>query len=193
MHIADCLLKSASPYSQSKHHMTPKLNKELPDAYEERTWRERIHSNDEGNIVIPKMSFSNCIKEGAKYESRKIKGKNNATYTKHFESGIMVMDDLVLPYKKDEVEGEWLFVPSDGKRGGSKRVLKCFGLIPEWEGWVRYYVLDDIITEDVFRSTLELSGLLRGIGRYRPANMGWYGRFKVVQIKWQEASLSEAA
>lgn len=186
MKVAVCKLKSVSPYSQNKAHRTPKLEKELDDAYEVRTWRERCHSNKEGYIFIPPMSFANSLKIASRYLGTKIAGKRNATYTKHFEAGVMVSEPLVLDVKKEEVSFEWVFVPSDGVRGGGKRVNKCFCLIPDWEGTVKYYILDDVITQDVFRKVLEASGLFIGVGRFRPMNWGYYGRFKVVDIQWQE-------
>ena len=94
------------------------------------------------------------------------------------------MDPLVLPIKKDEVEGEWLFVPSDGKPGGSTRVSKCFPLIHEWQGEVTWYVLDETITEDVFRRHLVEAGNFIGVGRFRPARGGFYGRFVTEDVKW---------
>ena len=53
-------------------------------------WRERLHVNSDGYVFIPPMAFKNCISEIAKYRSDKIPGKRNATYTKHFESGVLV-------------------------------------------------------------------------------------------------------
>jgi hypothetical protein len=44
-------LRSRSPYSQSAVHATPKLNKEGPDSYEERTWRELAFA-DAGTAVL---------------------------------------------------------------------------------------------------------------------------------------------
>ena len=41
MRIVKVDLQSSSPYSQSRYHDAPKLERELPDAYEQRTWRER--------------------------------------------------------------------------------------------------------------------------------------------------------
>ena len=175
-------LESASPYSQSRFHNAPKLEKETSDDHEKRTWRERMHINDEGNVFIPPMSFKNCISECAKYISIQIPGKGKATYTKHFEAGLLVMDSLVLDVKKDDVKGEWLHVPSDGRRGGTKRVLKCFPRIDKWAGDVIFYILDDTITEEVFKYHLEQAGKFIGIGRFRPRNNGFYGRFSVKEI-----------
>ena len=91
---------------------------------------------------------------------------------------------MILPIKKEEVKGEWLFVPSDGVRGSGKRVDKCFPVIHEWGGEVTFYVLDETVTEEVFRNVLEQAGAFIGIGRFRPRNNGFYGRFKVEAIAW---------
>jgi hypothetical protein len=130
------------------------------------------------------MAFKNCIAEIAKYLSVQIQGKGKSTYTKHFEAGVMVLDGLKLPVKKDEVPGEWLFVPSDGKRGSGKRVDRCFPVVHEWKGDVQFHILDDVITPDVFEQHLKDAGNFIGIGRFRPRNNGYYGRFKVNKIKW---------
>lgn len=190
MRVATATLESISPYSQSKHYEVPKLSRttgtvtESGKDYEERTWRERCHVDASGHILIPPMAFKNCLAEIAKYLSVQIPGKGKSTYTKHFEAGVMVLDGLALPETKESVSGEWLFVPSDGKRGGSKRVPKCFPVVREWKGAVTYHVLDDTITEDIFAQHLKEAGNFIGIGRFRPRNNGYYGRFKVAKIDW---------
>jgi hypothetical protein len=184
--IASATLKSVSPYSQSRKYNTPKKEKESPADYEERTWRDHCHVNSDGFIVIPPMAFKNCLAEAAKYLSIKIPGRGKATYTKNFEAGVLVTDPLVLPIKKEEVEGEWLFLPSDGKRGSGSRVDKSYPLIREWGGDVRFFVLDDTITQDTFKYHLEQAGKFIGIGRFRPRNNGYYGRFTVENIAWSE-------
>ncbi len=175
-------LKSASPYSQSRFHGEPKLEKETSDKYEKRTWAQKMHVTDDGYVFIPPMAFKNCISECAKYISVQIPGKGKATYTKHFEAGVLVMDPLVLDVKAEDVPGDWLHVPSDGRRGGSKRVLKCFPRIKQWCGDVIFYILDDTITEEVFQYHLDQAGKFIGIGRFRPRNNGFYGRFEVEEI-----------
>ena len=179
-------LKSISPYSQSRHYQTPKLNKERPDDYEARTWRDRMHVSEEGFVFIPPMAFKNCISEIAKYLAEQVPGKGKTTYTKHFESGILVLDGMPLPLKKQDVSGEWLFVPADGKRGSGTRVNKCFPLIPAWHGQVVFHLLDDTITPEVFERHLKQAGQFIGIGRFRPRNNGYYGRFSVERLVWDE-------
>jgi hypothetical protein len=184
MREAVATLKSASPYSQSRYYYTEKLDKENHADYEKRTWRDRLHANKDGFVFIPPMAFKNCLSEAAKYLSIQIPGKGKATYTKHFEAGVLCMDPLVLPIKKDDVEGEWLHVPSDGRRGGTKRVEKCFPVIHEWSGDVIFHILDNTITEDVFENHLTQAGQFIGLGRFRPRNNGYYGRFSVEDIVW---------
>jgi hypothetical protein len=184
MKRAICYLESDSPYSQSKHHDTPKLDKELPSDYENRTWRERMHCDKDGIVFIPATQFMNSIKVAAKYLNIQIAGKGKITYTKHFESGIMVVDNLSLGIHKDNAEKESVYVPSDGRVGGTTRVTKHFCLIPQWEGKVTYYILDNIITQDIFEEVLRECGSLIGVGRFRPRNRGWYGRFRVKKVEW---------
>lgn len=190
MRVATATLESISPYSQSKHYDLPRLGRttgtstESHKDYEARTWRERCHVDKDGHLLIPPMAFKNCLAEIAKYLSVQIPGKGKSTYTKHFEAGVMVLDGLSLDIRKEAVPGEWLFVPADGKRGSGKRVEKCFPVVHEWRGKVQFHILDDVITPDVFEQHLKEAGNFIGIGRFRPRNNGYYGRFAVKSIHW---------
>jgi len=184
MHKAICKLKSVSPYSQSKYIGEKKSRDETHADFEKRAWIQRCHFNDGGNVYIPPMSFKNCLSEAAKYKSIQIPGKGKSTYTKHFEAGILVTEPLVLPHTAETIQHEWLHVPSDGRRGGTTRVEKCFPLIPKWEGSVEFLVFDDVVTEEVFTEHLNDAGSYIGIGRFRPRNNGFYGRFIVESIDW---------
>lgn len=187
-------LKSRSPYSQSKHYTedaVPKLEKERPDDYEKRTWRNRMHANKKGEVFIPPMAISRCLQDAAKFLSLQIPGKGKQTYTKHFDAGIMVVDPIPLGVQRDEVQGESLYVPTDGRPGGAKRCMKTFGVIESWEGEVTIHVLDETITGEVLRRVLDEAGNLIGIGRFRPRNRGYYGRFEVT--RFEEISSAEAA
>lgn len=186
MKRAVATLKSVGPYSQSKFYEVEKKEKEGHAEYEERTWRERMHCNADGKVFIPPMAFKNCLAEAAKFLSVQIPGKGKTTYTKHFEAGIMIQSEVVLPLLKKDVKGEWLFVPASGRRGDGKRVKKCFPLIPSWEGNVEIFIIDDTITEAPLRYHLEQAGQLIGIGRFRPRNNGYYGRFKLIKMTFED-------
>ena len=186
-HTATVTLRSIAPYSQSRQHNTDKLDKETADAYETRTWREKAHFTPEGNVLIPPMAFKKCVEAGAKFIGRQIPGKGKATYTKHFKSGIIVAEPLVLDVTRDTLESETVSCDADGKKDstGGKRVPRTFPVLHSWEGDVRFEVIDPTITEDVFKETVEESGMFIGIGRFRPENGGYYGRFEVAGLKWE--------
>lgn len=179
-------LKSKSPYSQGRYYSrvdVPPTEKEGSEDYERRTWRHRMHVNEDGEVYIPPMALKNCLAEAAKFLSIKIPGKGKQTYTKHFEAGVMVMDPIELGIKAADVPGEELFVPADGRRGGGRRVIRVFPLITRWEGTAIIHVIDETITEPVLRQHLTEAGNLIGMGRFRPRNNGYYGRFSLVSME----------
>jgi hypothetical protein len=192
MRTATVHLTSISPYSQSRYYTDPpRGDKETSRDYEARTWMHRTHVDEKGHVFIPPMAFKNCIAEAAKFLSLQIPGRGKSTYTKHFEAGILVVDALVFDgadkrplVTRQKVEGEWLFVPADGVRGSGKRVEKCFPLIRQWNGAVVFHVLDNTVTRDVFERHLKEAGSLIGIGRFRPRNNGFYGRFAATKLSW---------
>lgn len=186
MHKAAVKLVSASPYSQSRRITTPRNERETADEHEKRCWRDRIHATKDGQVYIPPMCFKHCLDEAVKRLSISIKGRGKATYAKVFQAGQLVVDPLLLGIQAEDVEGEWLFVPADGVPGSGKRVDKCFPLIPEWSGVVEYLILDDLITQDVFERGIKAAGQIVGVGRFRPQNRGYYGRFDAEVVSWEE-------
>ena len=189
MHIARAHLESITPYSQSQNidkleH--PEKPKEGKDAYELRTWKHRMHVTRDGFVEIPSTSFAGAVKSAARRLQIQVPGKGKTLFTKYFEAGIDVAGSLVLNVRADNVLGERLFVPSDGRPGGGKRVYRTFPRIDKWSGVVTFWILDEMITEDVFTKVLCSAGQLVGIGRFRPENRGFYGRFAVKKVEWIE-------
>lgn len=186
MLIARARLESVSPYSQSASIRAEKNKNESHDEFESRVWRERIHADASGRVFIPPTAFKNALSECAQYLSMKIPGKGKATFTKNFLAGIIVSEPLVLDVTREAVQGEWLHLNSDGKKGGGSRVYRCMPVIPSWSGTVVFHIIDEAITREVFAETLKKAGQLIGIGRFRPRNGGFYGRFAVRKIEFSE-------
>lgn len=189
MKIAICNLKSISAYSQSRMLQSEKKDKELDKDYESRVWRERMHLDESGEVYIPPMAIKKSISSAARYLSEKIPGKGKATYTKHFESGILVPEGVRLGIPGLGVDGEWISVSSRGMKGpgAGTRVARCYPLIQSWKGTVEVIILDDIITEDIFEKVIRSAGQLIGVGMFRPENGGFKGRYSVASIEWKEA------
>ena len=183
--VVEADLRSISPYSQSKAIQSTINTGEAKDSFEERTWRERMHTDEDGIVFIPTMAIKNCLSNVAKFLAETVPGKGKATYTKHFEAGTMVLDPISLGIKAADVFGERLFVPSDGVRGGGKRVWKTFPLIPKWTGTVQIHLTDPILIDkpNKVHEYLDHAGSFVGLGRFRPRNNGFYGRFKVADFR----------
>ena len=188
MKTATVKLTSASPYSQSRLYTkneVPALDKESAADYDMRNWRYHQHYDPKTGIVfIPPMALKNSLMEAAQYLGEKVPGKRNATWTKHFMAGVLVTDPVPLGVNKDETQSETFPCHADGKRGSGTRVMRTFPVIREWEGTAKFLILDETITQDVFMHHLEESGKFIGIGRFRPRNGGYYGRFFCELVSW---------
>lgn len=187
------VLKSISPYSQSRYvdkDDFPKEGKESPDAYEKRTWQARVHLDANGVPYMPPMALKKSLDAASSYLG-KIPGQKNATYTKRFKSGLLVTDNIKLsrggkPVKSiDDFEGEWLFLDSNGGKGGQggTRVKRRMPRLVDWTAEATIYVMDEIIDEDVLRRALDDAGKFVGVGRFRPQVGGFYGRFIVEEME----------
>ncbi len=183
-------IEGASPLSFSKYYEVPKKEGEKNADYEERTWKERMHYNEEGYVIIPPMALKNCLTNAAKYLSERIEGEGKKTWTKKFEAGLMVVDPIVLSIKKEDVQGERLLVPADGTRGGTTRVPRIFPKIESWSGKAKFFIIDESIATTqggkVFERHLDVAGKFIGLLRFRPSQNGYYGRFNVKSIEYIE-------
>lgn len=181
-------LQGTSALCFGKYHATEKLDKEKHDEYEKRTWREKLHYDTDGNVFIPQFALKNMISASAAYLGKKIEGKGRHTYTKHFEGGIIVPENSYIingtseMVQKDNVHGDWRMVPSDGKKGGTTRVEKCFPQIHPWKIEAKFVIIDNIITPEIFAEHLIEAGWYIGLMSFRPRNGGINGRFVVDSI-----------
>lgn len=183
-----CNITGASALAFGKYVSVEKKDKEKHAEFEKRTWREKLHYDEEGFVFIPTFALKNMMSASAAYLGKKIEGKGNHTYTKHFEGGIIVPENAYVTDEngnkvhKDNVTGDWRMVPSDGKKGGTTRVEKCFPTIPNWKIIAKFMLIDNIVTPEVFAEHLIEAGWYIGLMSFRPRNGGINGRFIVNSI-----------
>tara|TARA_R110000796_G_scaffold46566_5_gene112542 strand:- start:7766 stop:8329 length:564 start_codon:yes stop_codon:yes gene_type:complete len=180
-------LESAAPLTQSRKHNTEFEDGEKHDAYEKRTWRNKAHQDEGGNIYIPGISLKFALDAAAKGKGLKIKGKGQRTYTKLFVSGIIV--EHIIPTGKtvDDLKQQWFLANADGVRGSGKRVDRCVPRLDSWAGQVTVYVANDEIENNIFEDHIDYAGKFVGMGQYRPENGGCNGRFDVINAEWSKA------
>ena len=190
-------IKGVAPLSYGKPQHTPEKQGEAKDAYEERTWRERMHVDADGNLFLPNTALAKAFEDTARYLSESVPGKGKATFTKHFLQGILVIDPIPVlfegkPIKAADVQGERLFVPSDGKKGGGKRVWRIFPTVQQWEAVLTFYVVDQLLIDKPkkIEDYLGHMGTFNGFGRWAARVGGMYGRFIVVSFEYETVEIA---
>ena len=187
MRIATVTIEGIAPYQMSRNHCAPKKDRETADDYERRTWIEKGHYTESGQVYIPQMAMKQALTDIARYLGMQIPGKGKSTYTKHFESGVLLVEPILLlspgkphkPITRNDIIEERYYCNADGKRGSAKRVWRHFPTVKNWAATFTVDILDNTITPDVFKHHLEQAGKFKGVGRFRPEKGGFYGRFAV--------------
>lgn len=182
-----------SPYSQSAQHDEPKLDRESPDDYDQRTWRSKCTTNAQGQVCVPAMALKQCIDLAAQKLGEKVPGRRGATYKSFFTSGFICNGDMPIANGKALTPKDAAQVKinanADGVRGSGKRVKRRFPSFDKWSGVAEFTIVDDIITQEIFEHHVKSGGMIVGIGRYRPANGGSNGRFRVVKFEWADMNV----
>ena len=193
MLVATFTLVGISPYSQSRPIQSTRDPNESHDEYDKRCWQEHCHVDADGQVFIPPAAIKQCISDTAQYLSIKIPGKRNATYSKHFKSGIIVdPEPMKVGMHIDDMEVERLYLNADGKRGSGTRVWRHMPKINNWLIQVKVFIPDIEIGEKIFEKILIAAGQFTGLGRYRPQNGGWYGRFIIKDLVFSKQELIAA-
>lgn len=180
------------PMLFGKQIVAGKRPDETHDQFEERTWNDRCTVNEEGNLAIPGYAVQRSLVWSAKWLNEKIKGENKKTYTKRFDCGVMPehaffeLANGKKILKPSDCEKFTLPVPSQGVRGQGKRVWKSFPRLKA--GWwyiASVLILDEAITDDVFRRHLDTAGLYDGMGSMRHGTGGQNGRYVIENLKFE--------
>ena len=178
-------LTSAAPLTQSRKHDAPKLEKELADAYEQRTWKNKAHINEEGRVEIPAFAIKCAVVAAAKYAGDQIPGKGKSTWTKKFQCGILIPANAVTDKTKDDITPITINANADGVRGSGKRVFRTFPQLLKWTARLEVMVFDEIITRDILERYFTAAGQYIGVGQYRPESGGTNGRFSVEVLEFK--------
>lgn len=190
--IARVKLKSVSPFSPSKPFESEKPQEQSHGEFDEQHWREHAEINAEGHVCIAAMSLKKAIDTAAKHLGEKVPGARGSTYTAKFERGMFIQTPLDLGITREQLTIEnsvRIYADSMGKKDGKggARVWRRYPLIHQWTGILEIHIVEPSILiksegkseTDLLERHIEAAGLFIGVGRFRPQNGGFNGRFAV--------------
>lgn len=184
-------IRGLSPLSWSKPLPDTRdlSNQETHDAYDKRIWRDKIWTNKDGVIKIPAINIKKLVEESARYLGLTVQGKKNKTWTKFFERGLMVTQDSLLDFHKDDLGFEDIYSSADGKKGGGTKVYKRFPIVPMgWTTTLVFTIMDQTITAPALFQHVQEGGKFVGFGRWAPWRGGSNGRFDIQKF-WYDGKL----
>ncbi len=193
--IAKVKIKGVSPLSLSKMFETERPADLTPGEFDEQHWREHCDVNAAGNVCVSPMAFKKSIDAASKHLGEKVPGTRGQTYTAKFERGLFIQTPIeLLPQKKRETltvekDSIRLLCSSTGiKTGkGGSVVPRRFPYFHDWAGYLELHIVEPSLlikspgkeeTDLLFR-TIEAAGIFIGVGRFRPQNAGFNGRFAI--------------
>jgi hypothetical protein len=183
-----------APLMFSRPVFEQKRDDETHDQLEERTWIQRCHIDDSGSLYRPGLELHKTLCWAARWLSMKIPGAGKKTYTARFGSGVRVGGKGYFPLifnghvaSETDIVRSRLYVPSDGKAGGPRRVWRSFPTLqPGWSMDVEMLILDEAITEDVFVRHAQTAGIYDGLGAMRVGKQGPNGVYVCEGFKFTD-------
>lgn len=168
-------------YSQPVHE--DKRDDETHEQKEARTWEKKACVNEDGQLYIPASAVKGSMVFAGRWLSMKLTGKK--TYTKRIESGVLTIEPHFLltgptgkPLRREDYSAYPLYVPSDGRTGGTRRVWKTFPRVSA--GWVAtgsLLITDESLTQEALRKHLSCAGIHDGMGAMRIGKGGQNGMY----------------
>ena len=188
MRIIEAELVSTTPIEFGKQQESTKQPNETWEQYGERTWKERCHTDDKGNVYINPMAFRKALETAASRINESVPGKGKQKWGKYICSGIQTCDPVFIGIHVDNISYKIVSVPSDGKPSGQSkgsRVARYFPHADKWKGKLILTISDDTIPFDQIKKWLIYAGQFCGVGVYRPSSSsgGWYGKWMVKSFK----------
>lgn len=136
---------------------------------------ERVIRDAEGNPGIPAEYLFSCLVEAGRHVKN---GKKQiSTTTSSLVPAILAVEEPFLPFTE---HSDWV---TDLRRGCLPKDKTAVCLVrPKFESWecqVTLEIEDAVAEESTVKELLRIAGSFIGLGDFRPACRGPFGRFKV--------------
>ncbi len=151
---------------------------ERPDINKTDAIRAEYHCyrNSEGKCYIPSEHIRQSLIQAGTFMKSKV-GVRTKSMKSIVASTFMIEPDEIIVPDYNAID----------KRSTVNRNVKARVLVirPKWTEWGAEFVLNVLeptITDETIIKLLEYAGVYIGIGSYRPANNGMFGKFKLLTI-----------
>lgn len=138
----------------------------------------KLYVDSNGLPVIPSPNLLACLVDAGRH-LKAGKSKVSTMRSSLVPAGIQIQEiELPITPRKWECDSRPVVVPSTGGRIVAHR--------PRFDEWSVKFTLDvdpDVFGERIVRELVDIGGKRCGLGDFRPARRGPFGRFKVVSWK----------
>lgn len=137
---------------------------------------KKVYRDSEGKIYQPSEHIERALIDAGK--KLKVKGSGKATYSKLFGSMISVEPfELVHEIQDFEIFKKLVVIPST-----KGRVMRYRPMFKNWKLSFNLFGEDEL-PASALKEALEIAGKFEGIGDWRPAKKGKFGKFMVTSFQ----------
>jgi len=137
---------------------------------------KKLYVDSEGKMYQPSDHIERTLIEAGK--KIKVKGGGKATYSKLFGSMVSVEPyEILIEPQKYEIHKSLVVIPST-----KGRVMRYRPMFKKWV--LKFQVLfEEEIPAEAIKEAFEIAGKYSGLGDWRPAKKGKFGKFQVTLFK----------
>lgn len=148
-----------------------------------------LYLNDDGKPSVPNPNLLRCIMDGGSFFKS---GRSKITTQKSsLVPACAMIEEIMVPIESKDgwsIDTRPVRIPATGGR-----ILRHRPLFNDWRLTFNLQLDETIISEKLMRDIVDAAGQRIGLGAFRPACKGIYGRFKVVEWKSKPLDLGLAA
>jgi hypothetical protein len=137
---------------------------------------DKLYMTEDGKPYVPSAYIRNALIEAGK--AIKIKGKGKSTYSKLLGSSLLISPDAIAIVSSTGWNPFTTTAVNPATRG---RMTVTRPMFEDWKLEFEVVIPDDIL-EDDFSKIFDEAGRYVGIGDWRPAKKGMYGKFIVSKL-----------
>jgi len=184
MKIYTLTIKGITPLLMNRPSQLEISDKSKDVKREVRTSKEiaenKLYKDSNGKIYMPSTWFRGALVEAGKQKKMGGKGSSKATYSKAIGSSVSV-EPFEIVLKKQVWDVFTILAVNPTTKG---RNLLHRPIFKSWEADMKVVFEEEQIEPEVLKEIFDIAGKIVGVGDWRPAKKGMFGKFQV--ISWKE-------